>query len=190
MNAVSDTMTSCMLANEAAEEDGEDDKPFELKKLTPAHKQALSLLAQGVPQATIATVCDFTPTYVSMLARMPICKEYVAQLTEAHDLQLEAMFVGSVEAIGHALQNGKTDERLAAAKLQLQATKRIGKYSGQPRGVSDTEDRLVHLSERLVGLLESYSAHANHTNAADHATVSINARVLQGLTHDPHPGGE
>src|SRR5690242_19152506 len=61
---------------------------YQLKKLKPKHKNVLALVAQGVERQVIAAACNITPEYVTMLCRMPICKQYIAGLNEACDLLL------------------------------------------------------------------------------------------------------
>ena len=65
---------------------------------------------------------------------------------------MEAMFTESVQAIGDVLQNGSTKDKMQAARLQMEATKRIGAGSGLPREVVDTTERLAKLAERLLYL--------------------------------------
>ncbi len=125
-----------------------------LKKLSGKHKNICSLIAQGTSREVVARACDVTPTYVSMLLRQPLCRSYILRLNEACDVQLEAMFGAAVEAISDAMQLGTPDEKIKAARLQMEATGRIGPKGAIPQN-QPSEDRLVRLSERLVGLLEA-----------------------------------
>lgn len=133
----------------------EEDGGWELKKLTPKHKQVCSMLAQGIPRTTISTVCNITPEYVTMLAKQPLVKAYIGEMCQAAGLQLDAMFVQSVEAIGDALANGSHADKMKAARLQMEATKRIGSGGGVPKEIIDTNDRLARLAERLLYLQSS-----------------------------------
>ena len=135
----------------AVGEDGRS-QPWEMKKLLPKHKQMCSLLAQGIPRGTIAAIIDCTPEYVTMLSKQPMMRAYITEMCQAAGLQLDAMFVQSVEAIGDVLSNGNAKERIQAARLQMEATKRIGSGSGMPKEVTDSNDRLVRLAERLLYL--------------------------------------
>ena len=124
--------------------------PYEIKELSAQHKQALSLIAQGVDRGTIAKVCDYTPEYISWLKRMPICQTYIKQMQEKVDLRLELMYEASVDAIADTLTMGNGEERLKAARLQLEATGRLGKGNRQQN--DDGKDKLEKLAERLLGL--------------------------------------
>lgn len=126
-----------------------------LKELSPKHKQVCSMLAQGIQRQTIAHVCGFTPEYISMLARQPLVKQYIADICATADIQLEAMYAQSVEAIGEALVGGNHKEKLQAARLQMEATRRIGANSGLTPSDVNPNERLVNLADRLLGLLES-----------------------------------
>jgi hypothetical protein len=125
---------------------------WEMKELKPWHKQLCSLLAQGIDRQTIAQILDCTPEYVSMLAGQKKIKEYVAEMCGFAQLQLEAQFTSAVTAIGDTLANGNHKERMQAARLQMEATKRIGSGSGIPQEIVDTNSRLARLAERLLYL--------------------------------------
>ena len=123
-----------------------------LATLKPKHKQICSMLAQGIPRGTIAAVIGCTPEYITMLSRQPLIQGYIKDMCQTAGLQLEAMFTESVQAIGDVLQNGSTKDKMQAARLQMEATKRIGAGSGLPREVVDTTERLAKLAERLLYL--------------------------------------
>lgn len=131
------------------------DKPgWVLKELRPWHELVCSLLAQGMSGRDIAAVADCTPNYIYMLARQDLIKKRVMDIAAFAGLQLEAQFSKSVEAIGEALQTGNNKERLMAARLQMEATGRVGSRHAAEDGKKDMNDELVKLSSRLVGLLE------------------------------------
>lgn len=144
--------------------------PIELKNLSPKHKQVAALVAQGVDRRTIAAACDYTPEYVTWLQRQPLFVQYVKGMNEAVALRLEAMFEQSVTTIAEAMQNGNVDERLKGAKLQLEATGRIGRYQTPARD-QDGGDKLEVLSERLLALLKRQRG-AVYENAEDAEIVS------------------
>ena len=125
---------------------------WEMKTLKPWHKQAASMMAQGIDRDTIATVLDCTPEYVSMLARQPKVREYIRDMCQIADLQLEGMFVETVKVIGDTLANGNGKERIQAARLQLEVTKRIGSKGGDAPIREDTVNRLARLAEKLLYL--------------------------------------
>lgn len=126
-----------------------------LKTLKPWHRQMCSMIAQGIPRVTIANVFKKTPEYISMLTAQPLIQTYIQQDCTYAGIQLEAQFVKSVDAIGETLEKGNHKEKMQAARLQLEATKRIGPRSTPQATEINFEDRLIQLSERLVGLLES-----------------------------------
>lgn len=128
-------------------------EPVELKKLSPKHMQVAALVAQGVPRATIAAACDYVPEYITWLQGQPLFIEYIKTMNKAVGTQLEAMFAQSVTTIADAMQNGTVDERLKGAKLQLEATGRIGRFATVAPATSG-EDSLQLLSERLLTLLQ------------------------------------
>lgn len=128
-------------------------EPVELKKLSPKHMQVAALVAQGVPRATIAAACDYVPEYITWLQNQPLFIEYIKTMNKAVGTQLEALFAKSVTVISNAMENGMIDEQLKGAKLQLEATGRIGRFATQAPAASG-EDSLQLLSERLLTLLQ------------------------------------
>ena len=127
--------------------------PIELKKLSPVHKQVAALVAQGVDRRTIAAACDYTPEYITWLQGQPLFKQYIKEMNEAVSTRLEAMFDQSVGVISNAMVSGNVDEQLKGAKLQLEATGRIGRYQTQAP-IGGGGDKLEQLSERLLKLLD------------------------------------
>lgn len=126
-----------------------------MKELKPWHKQMCSLLAQGIDRQTIANILDCTPEYVSMLGRQPLIIEYVREMSSFAQVQLEAQFSKAVTAIGETLENGNHKERMQAARLQMEATKRIGSRAEDERKLIDTNARLSKLAERLLSLQDN-----------------------------------
>lgn len=137
----------------ASEGDDASDSKWELKTLTERHKNICALIAQGLKRGQIAAICDVTPEYVTMLAKQPKCIAYIREMNAFAALQLDAMFTKTVEVINDAMDSGNTDEKLKAARLQLEVTKRLGRPD--PNAGTDrpsTEDRLLGLAERLAVL--------------------------------------
>src|SRR5216684_2469820 len=132
----------------------ESDGPWELKKLSPKHKQVASLLAQGHSRALIAQAVSITPEYVTYLARQPLFQEYIREMNLVVSARMEALFERSVDIMAEAMQEGNYDEKLKGAKLQLEATGRIGRYQGETP-TTGQDNRLEVLAERLVGLLQN-----------------------------------
>lgn len=125
---------------------------WELQSLKTKHKQIASLVTQGMKQKEVAQICRVTKEYVSMLMRQPLVQEYIAQLVAVSDQRLEAMTVKSVDVIGEILENGSEKGRLQAARMQLEATKRIGRPDPTRGQTAPDEDRFVKLAERLLAL--------------------------------------
>lgn len=125
---------------------------WQMKKLKPIHKNVASLLAQGAKNIVISKMLDITPEYVSMLSRQPLMQDYIRQMCAHTGLRLEALFEKSVDVIAETLRDGSESGRLKAARLQLEATKRIGRGDGPPPSGAGSEERLLKLAERLIFL--------------------------------------
>lgn len=127
--------------------------PVELKELSQKHKTAMSLLAQGLGRTEIASIVDYTPEYITWLAKQPLCKAYLQELTQYVDARLVALYEKSVDVMADAMTVGNMDEKLRGARLQLEATWRVGRMrDAGPSGPAD-DDRLERLAQRLVTLL-------------------------------------
>lgn len=129
-----------------------------IKQLRPQHKQAASLIAQGMKYKEVASIMDFTPEYISMLMAQPLFRSYVDEMCKVAGTRLEAMFPKAVEVIAEVMERGSEKGKLAAVRLQLEATKRIGRPDTSPRGVEDNVGRLEKLAERLVALQSNVRA--------------------------------
>lgn len=125
---------------------------WELKVLKPMHRQVASLCAQGMKNVDIASVVGITPEYVSMLLRQPLVKEYIAEMCEVVGVRMEALFEKSVDVIADVMETGNNKERIAAARLQLEATKRIGRPDPNAGMERSGADRLERLANRLIEL--------------------------------------
>ena len=123
-----------------------------LKKLSPQHKEAMALLAQGMKRDVVGSICGFSPEYITWLARQPLCRKYIEEMAEAVDARLMAMYEKSVDVIAEGMELGTVDEKLKAARLQMEAIGKIGRPR-DPVGPPATSDRLEELAGRLVGLL-------------------------------------
>lgn len=131
-------------------------RQVQLAELSPKHRQVAALLAQGVDRATIATICDYTPEYVTWLCGDPSFRAYLKEMLSVADARLEALFESSVDAIAETLVAGSSEEKLKAARLQMEATRRIGPRADTDPGAPPALDRLEKLAERLTGLLRSH----------------------------------
>lgn len=125
---------------------------WQMKKVMPWHKQLCALMAQGVDRQTIATICECTPEYVSMLAGQPLIKQYIQELNKVVDVQLAMQYTKVVTAIGDTLDNGNSKEKMQAARLHSELTGRIGSRGGAEEQLVDTNARLTKLAERLLYL--------------------------------------
>ena len=132
-----------------------EEKKWELKTLTAMHMGVCALAAQGLKRGEVSALMGITPEYVTMLLAQPLCKEYVKKLNEAVETRLEALFETSVDVIGQTLRSGSAEEKLKAARLQLEATQRLGKVTRAPEDSEGSVQRLERLAERLVNLLPS-----------------------------------
>lgn len=124
---------------------------WELKELKQKHKDVAVLFAQGMKNVDIAKMCDITPEYVHMLLKQPLVRAYIQEMCEIVGVRMDALFAKSVDVIADTLQNGSEAGKLKAARLQLEATKKIGAGS-QLSVVMPNVDRLEKLAERLIGL--------------------------------------
>lgn len=123
---------------------------WELKKLKPLHKQVASLVAQGAKNTEIAQMLGITPQYVSMLLSQPLVKQYLGEMCDAVGVRMEALFEQSVEVIAETMRTGSEGGKLKAARLQLEATKRIGRPDPTAALGQGNVDRLERLAERLI----------------------------------------
>lgn len=134
-------------------ENGEGKQGWLLSALRPKHHQLCALLAQGVPRQTIAAVLDWTPEYITMLARQPLIKQEIRNICEVAGLSAEAQFEKVVSVIGETLENGSEKGRLQAARLNLELTGRVGPRVNSVADQIDSSARLDRLAERLEGLV-------------------------------------
>lgn len=127
-----------------------DSPKWEMKKLTPKHQQVAALVAQGMKFVDIAALVDYTPQYITMLMQQPLMRAYIAEKCAIAGTRLEALFAQSVEVISDTMKNGSESGKLKAARLQLEATKRIGRPDPNAGGTASNVDRLEQLAERLI----------------------------------------
>ena len=159
------------------------DKPdWVLTELKPNHKSVCALLAQGFKNVEIAKMCDITPQYVSMLWKQPLIKDEVNRLCAIAGTRLEALFVKSVDVIADQMENGNGKEKLAAARLQLEATKRIGRPDPNAGLLPPSQDRLAMLAERLLSLQSQMQRKFNNESAEEvpFREVRMDGHVLEG----------
>ncbi len=127
--------------------------PYQLQELSQRHKNAISLLAQGIPRETVAAACEYTPEYITWLHRQPVCREYLRELAESVDSRMLAMYEQSCDAMSEVLRDGKDEDRLKAARMNMEVIGRLGR--DRDREPPDPgADRLDVLADRLVKLLQ------------------------------------
>jgi len=125
---------------------------WELQQLKPKHLQICALLAQGFKNIEVAAMVGVTKEYVSMLLRQPLIKQEIMRKGEIVGARLELMTEASADAIADTLKNGSAADKMKAARLQFEVTKRIGRPDPMANQVSPDIDRLARLAERLIQL--------------------------------------
>ena len=148
-----------------------DGRAITLQKLSPKHKQVMSLLAQGIDRQTISSICEITPEYVTWLAGDPLCKMYLKEMSRYVDARFEAMYEKTADIVSEAMQIGSQDEKLKAARLQLELTGRVGRVV-PPAPEGGSIGRLEELAKRLEGLVDE--AHRGRT----YENEPVDAEVL------------
>lgn len=122
---------------------------FVLKRLSPKHKQAASLLAQGLGREEIAEIVKCTPEYITMLARQPIFIEYMREMSKFADARLEALFGQAVDVLAKNMKNGQEGSQLKAAGMVMQANGKAGTLNVNAK---------VQHTHSLLGILQSMPA--------------------------------
>lgn len=132
-----------------------------LRKMTPRHQQICAYMAQGMKRGQIAQACGCTPEYVTMLAKQPLIQQYIKDMCATAGIQLEGQFSAVVDAVGETLQNGTYKEKIQAARLHGELTKRLGPGSGAEQQAEGSAERLARLAERLILLNASRVPQSN-----------------------------
>lgn len=128
---------------------------YQLKELSPKHKQVAALLVQGVERQVIAELTEFKPEYITWLGRQPLVVAYLKELEEYANIRLVALADKRTDVISDILNNGSNEDRLKAAKLQMEATGLLGRPRESSGGDRENEDeRLARIGARLVNLLK------------------------------------
>lgn len=123
-----------------------------LKKLNPKHLEVIALLAQGMKQVDVAQICGITVQYVSMLFRQPLIQQEIARRSAAAQVRLEAGYETVVDTVMDQLKNGTPQDKLRAARLHGELTKRIGRPDPLARSNEVDENRLAAMALRLESL--------------------------------------
>jgi len=130
-------------------------RKVQLKELSPKHKMVAALLAQGLDRVVVAQSTDLTPEYITWLGGDTLFKGYVKEMSALAGVHLEALFSKSVDIIAEQMLQGSGEDKLKAARLQMEATGRLGKNPRQEEDESGS-DRLEQLAQRLVALQRKY----------------------------------
>lgn len=125
---------------------------WELKELRPLHRQVAALVAQGMKNKEVAALVNIHPNYVTTLLAQPLVQEYLKSLCGVADARIEALYPKSVDTLAEIMTSGTEKGKLAAVKLQLDVTKRLGSSRRAEGSTEDAEARLERLAEKLIGL--------------------------------------
>lgn len=120
-------------------------KRWEPKVLTPKHKQILSLVAQGMKYAEIGSLCKCTPQLIVMIVASSQGQQYLAYIEQQMDMRLRSLFSKSVDAIEDQLTNGSGENKLRAAKLQMQATGKLKDSTEKADTAEDVIQRIMNM---------------------------------------------
>lgn len=136
--------------------DSTEDRPeWQLQKLKPKHFQICALLAQGMKNVEVAALCGVTKEYITMLLRQPLIKQEIAKKGEVMGQKFELLTEKTYDVMVEAMNNGSHQDKLRAARLQLEVTRRIGRPDPMAVNVNVGDDRLVQLANRLENLLDT-----------------------------------
>ena len=127
-------------------------RKVQLKELSPKHKLVAQLLSQGVGREEVAMAAGYEPEYITWLGGDPLFIEHVREMSRLVSTHLEALYGKSVDVIAEQLTFGAGEDKLKAARLQLEATGRIGKNMRSGDGDDGGVDRLEVLARRLLSL--------------------------------------
>lgn len=125
--------------------DAPERKAWEPKRLTPKHRQILSLYAQGMKREDIGALCKCTPQLVTMLATCEQGKQYLRNIEDAMDQELRGLYGSSINAIREQLESGSGENKLKAAKLQMQAIGKLGEKKEDRESAEDVIARIMNL---------------------------------------------
>lgn len=123
-------------------------EPWQPKRLTPKHRQILSLYAQSMKREDVASLCKCTPALVTMLAKCDLGRAYLKEIEETMDQRLRLLQHKTIDAIEDQLDNGKGENKLKAAALQMRAT---GKLGHDPREGEDTAEDVIQRILQIAG---------------------------------------
>lgn len=145
-----------------------DDTPpreqWQLQELKHKHVECCALLAQGLANKKVAALLQWTPEYITMLLRQPLIKDKIKEYAEAADARLVALTEQSVEVIAEVLREGNHKEKLNAARLQMEATNRVG--AGARGNIVVNQKFVVHVPPKALSAGAWVAAHTLQQDAA------------------------
>lgn len=142
----------------------EEDEPYRetvekpewvLQKLKPKHFQICALLAQGFKNVEVSAMCGVTPQYITMLLQQPLIKQEIAKRGEVIGQRFELLTEKTFDVMVDAMKNGAHADKLKAARLQLEVTRRIGRPDPFAANPNVSDDRLEKLANKLENLLDT-----------------------------------
>jgi len=90
---------------------------WQLRELSPKHRQVCALLAQGVDRGTIAELCGYEPAYVTWLQRQPLVKEHLKELGQVVEKHLKSLVIRSIEVLHEKLDQPGVSDDLALGAM-------------------------------------------------------------------------
>lgn len=149
------------------------ERKIQLRELSPKHRGVAALLAQGTPRHVAAAAFDYTDEYVTWLGGDPLFQQHVREMNKLVDARLELLYEKSVDVIADQMVNGSGEDKLKAARLQLEATSRVGNNRRDAGAGEQAPDYLEILSQRLVKLLRQQRERTFEHGSVTEATPSL-----------------
>lgn len=121
-------------------------RKWQPRRLTAKHRQMLSLFAQGVSRREIGALCKCAPEYVTMLAATDLGRAYLKEIEEHLDARMRGLYSKTIDAIEDQLDKGTGANKVAAAKLQLQVTGKLGRAQEETETAEDVIQRILQMN--------------------------------------------
>lgn len=157
---------------------GTDGKP--LPPLGKKARDACLLLTAGVAKKDICKQLKMAPERLRIILRLPQTQAFIARLNEAVGAQLEAQHGMAIDTIRDVMKSGNGREKIAAARLQLEASRRIGPRTEDHDRATNAEERLQRTRERLLQL---YSEKINGPHQPQ--TLDLTRETRHAILHQP-----
>ena len=123
-----------------------DKKSPQLKRLSPEHKNMIILHLEGMPAHQIAEELGRSPGHVSSVLRSDLAQALINDYLSFADLEFQALYKLSIDAIRDALQDSDINVRLKAADRYL---KTHGKDEGG-KGKDSAEDVITRIMSMIL----------------------------------------